>query len=76
MENWGQRNDRSHHSRLMAEVNDRIFELSQVHSEDAEFLCECSDVSCIETITLTLREYAVLKGQPDRPPLKLPGHPD
>jgi hypothetical protein len=67
------------HSRLLGEVNDRIFEvLSELGSEDGEdgeFLCECSNLSCIETIQLTLREYAVLKRQPDRPPLKLPGHP-
>ena len=66
---------RSLHSRLMAEVNDRIFEINALHSEDGEFLCECSNLSCIETIQLTLREYAVLKEEPDRPPLTLPGHP-
>jgi hypothetical protein len=71
----GQRTGRSQLSRLMAEVNDRIFEVGELHSEDGEFLCECNNPSCIETITLTLREYAMLRGQPDRSPLKLPGHP-
>ena len=65
------------HSVLMRAVNDRIFELlSEFGSEDGEFLCECSNADCIETIQLTLREYAALHAQPDRPPLKLPGHPD
>ena len=59
----------------MAEVNDRIFEISQLHSEDCEFVCECSNESCVDTLQLTLKEYAVLKAQPDRPLLKLPGHP-
>jgi hypothetical protein len=73
----GQTTGRSHHSRLIVEVNDRIFEiLSQLGSEDGEFLCECSNENCIETIQLTLREYAILKEKPERPPLKLSGHPD
>jgi hypothetical protein len=65
------------HSVLMRAVNDRIFEvLSEFGSEDGEFLCECSNANCIETIQLTLREYAALQAQPDRPTLKLSGHPD
>ena len=67
----------SRHSVLMRAVNDRIFEvLSEFGSEDGEFLCQCSNANCIETIQLTLREYAALQAQPDRPPLKLSGHPD
>ena len=65
------------HSVLMRAVNDRIFELlSEFGSEDGEFLCECGNADCIETIQLTLREYAALQAQPDRPPLKLSEHPD
>lgn len=81
MERPGNNAGQSPHSLLLAEVNDRIFEvLSELGGEDGEvedgeFLCECSDASCLETIQLTLREYAALKGQPDRPLLKLPGHP-
>ena len=67
----------SRHSVLMRAVNDRIFEvLSEFGSEDGEFLCQCSNANCIETIQLTLREYAALQAQPDCPPLKLSGHPD
>jgi hypothetical protein len=62
---------------LIRAVNDRIFKvLSELGSEDGEFLCECSDEGCIETIQLTLREYAALQAQPDRSLLKLPGHQD
>ena len=68
---------RSNHSLLLREVNDRVFELlSEMGSEDADFLCECSNEHCVETIHLTLREYAALPKAGDRPPLKLPGHPD
>ena len=78
MERPGQTTGRSNHSLLLGEVNDRILEvLSELGSEDGEageFFCECSDTSCTETIQLALREYAVVKEQPDRPPLKVPGH--
>ena len=72
-----QESKRSNLSLLMREVNDRVFELlSEMGSEDADFLCECSNEHCVETIHLTLREYAALPKAGDRPPLKLPGHPD
>ncbi len=73
----------SNQSLLMQEVNDRVFKLltedgplGQTGSEEGKFLCECSDEGCIETMQLTLREYAALQTTKDRPPLKLPGHPD
>jgi hypothetical protein len=67
---------RSRHSWLIQSVNDRIFAvLREIGSEEGEFLCECSNLSCIETIQLTLTEYAALQKEPDRPILKLPGHP-
>lgn len=63
------------HPQLMRLVNDRVFEiLRELGSEDGEFVCECSDEACIETIRLTLREYALLARE-DRPSLKLPTHP-
>ena len=68
---------RSRHSWMIQSVNDRIFDvLREIGSEDGEFLCECSNLSCIETIPLTLTEYAALQKEPGRPPLKVPGHPD
>jgi hypothetical protein len=48
--------------------------LREIDSEDGEFLCECSNLNCIETIHLALTEYAALQKDPERPPLKLPGH--
>lgn len=69
---------------LIREVNDRIFELlmsedrglkPEPERETAQFLCECSDGDCVETMPLTLREYAALQEAGDRPLLKLPGHP-
>ena len=65
------------HSQLIKGVNDRIFDvLREIGSEDGEFLCECSDETCVETIQLTVREYAALEEAEDRPPVKLAGHPD
>ena len=65
------------HPQLMRLVNDRVFEiLSELGSEDGEFVCECSDEACIDTIQLTLSEYAALRGREDTPSLKLPTHPD
>ena len=67
---------RSKNSLLMREVNDRVFELLREMDSDGEFVCECRDVGCFETIPLTRREYAALQKAEDRPPLKLAGHPD
>jgi hypothetical protein len=68
---------RSSHTRLMREVNDRIFELlSGMGIEDGEFLCECSDEGCFERIQLALRAYTASQEAEDRPPFKLAGHPD
>jgi hypothetical protein len=62
---------------MIQSVNDRVFDvLREIRSGDGEFLCECSNLSCVETIPLTLMEYAALQKDPYRPPLKLSGHPD
>jgi hypothetical protein len=61
--------------RLMREVNDRILEsLEGFGSEDGDFLCECGEESCAETIQLTLREYAALKARGDGEVLRSPTH--
>jgi len=68
---------RSRHSWIIQSVNDRVFEvLREIGSEDGEFLCECSNLSCLETIHLTLTQHAALQKDPYRPPLKLPSHRD
>ena len=60
---------------LMREVNDRIFEvLDELGSEDGDFLCECGEDACAETVQLTLREYAALKARGDGKHLWAPGH--
>lgn len=41
---------------LFREVNERIRELSAYETE-AEFLCECADVSCTRPITITMTKY-------------------
>jgi hypothetical protein len=51
---------------LMREVDDRIYEvLAQNGSEDGDFLCECGDGHCTESVQLTLREYAALRARED-----------
>jgi hypothetical protein len=68
----------SRNAQLMRELNERIVEiLREVGSEDgeiAQFLCECSNVTCFGTIDLTLQEYAALRAREEW--LKLPGHVD
>jgi hypothetical protein len=51
------------HSRMMQELNRRIYAMQrqETHLQDAdyaEFVCECEDEECTETVRLTLREYA------------------
>ena len=66
---------KSARSRLMPEVNDRIFDiLSDLGGEDGEFLCECEDETCVETIQMTLREYAALPGDTERTRLRAATH--
>lgn len=46
-------------AKLMREVNDRIHAvLADTKVEDGDFVCECDDAACLETVTITLREYA------------------
>lgn len=60
---------------LMREVNERIYEiLEEDGSEDGDFLCECGDEDCDETIQITLREYAALRKSSPPGALRSPGH--
>lgn len=64
------------HTLLTREVNDRVYDLlSELGGEEGEFLCECGDGTCSETLSLTLHEYAARRAQPERTPLKLSEHP-
>ena len=53
---------------LFREVNERI---QEVADQDAvELLCECTDTSCTETVTLTRAEYDAVRANPHRFPVK------
>ncbi len=53
---------------LFREVNERIQEIAD---EDAvELLCECTDTTCTETVTLTRAEYEAVRANPHRFPVK------
>jgi len=57
---------------LIRQVNERI---EQIAGEVAnfEFLCECANLDCIETVELSITEYESIRSSPDRFPVK-PGH--
>jgi len=60
------------HSKLMHEVNERIYDFRLgAGSEDGDFVCECDETACFETIQITLREY---RARPEGQPLLAPGH--
>ena len=63
------------HSARMRSVNEHTYAvLVDANSEDADFVCECEDAACFETIQLTLREYAALRPRSEDQPLLAPGH--
>jgi len=57
---------------VFREVNERIREVTSPPAE-AEFLCECAEVSCTEAVGMTLSEYEAVRKDP-RHFLVLPGH--
>ena len=63
---------------LFREVNERVREVVApllTAREEAEFLCECGDEACIETIRLDLEEYEAVRASPHRF-VMVPGHED
>jgi hypothetical protein len=62
---------------LFREVNERIVEITErdhvPRQERWDFVCECSDVGCVDTISLTPVEYEAIRLLPTRFPIK-PGH--
>ena len=63
------------HSARMQGVNEHSYAvLVDANSEDGDFVCECEDTECFETIQLTLREYAALRPRSQDRPLLAPGH--
>jgi hypothetical protein len=50
-------------------VNERIRGIAERHGSDPhkyEFLCECSDSSCVERVTLSLDEYEAVRADATR----------
>jgi predicted DNA-binding protein (UPF0251 family) len=61
---------------LFRDVNERIRGAAHDVPEDGhvyEFLCECSDVGCVERISLTIDEYEAIRSDSKRFVLA-PGH--
>ena len=52
---------------LFRRVNERLEEVNDAfHSvvDDAEFVCECASIDCVERIELTLADYEALRSVP------------
>jgi hypothetical protein len=59
---------------VFREVNERIAELAgEFDASSVEFVCECSDRSCTERVTVSLAAYEAVRAYPERF-LLLPGH--
>ena len=57
---------------LWREVNERIKALAAT-SGDMEFLCECANMDCTETISMSMAEYERIRSSPTHFPIKV-GH--
>jgi hypothetical protein len=57
---------------LFRDVNERIAELVE-ESWHPEFICECANLHCQETLELSLRDYESIRGSPIRFPVRV-GH--
>jgi hypothetical protein len=54
---------------VFRQINETIDLAALSHGPDHhryEFFCECSDLSCVERIGLTLEEYAFARAEPTR----------
>ena len=52
---------------LFRRVNERLEEVNEAFNtvvDDAEFVCECASIDCVERIELTLVEYEALRSVP------------
>ena len=57
---------------LCREVNERIESISETAGE-LQLLCECADLDCTETMTMSVAEYERIRGSAVRFPV-IPGH--
>jgi len=64
----------AHNQALMRDVNERIEEIVG-EAWNPEFLCECANLYCAETLELSMAEYEAIRSSPVRFPVK-PGHED
>jgi hypothetical protein len=62
----------AHNQALIRAVNERIEAIAE-DAANPEFLCECADSECVETIQLSIGEYETIRRSPVRFPVK-PGH--
>ena len=53
---------------LMREVNERIERLGD-DAANPEFLCECSNPDCIETLQLSIAEYESIRSSANSRPM-------
>ncbi len=54
---------------MFREVNERLRELGEgfsLVSEEAEFVCECADPSCVDRITMSLAAYEEVRADAKR----------
>lgn len=58
---------------IFREVNERLREIANTSAPLTEYLCECSDVGCIETIELDVGEYETVRTIP-KVFVIVPGH--
>jgi len=51
---------------LFRQVNNRVLDVADPFSAEdaADFLCECSDLECSETVSLTFEEYRSIRAEP------------
>lgn len=51
---------------LLRDINERIAAVATSWQADPpDFLCECSDPDCAETVNLSLREYEIIRSTPN-----------
>jgi len=61
---------------LFREVNERIEELNERFATQmplTDWICECADETCFQSVSLTVAEYEAIRAHPTRFPV-LPGH--
>ena len=61
---------------VFREVNERVRETQEtfvIGSDEAEFVCECGDATCVQRIRMTVPEYEELRSDPAHFAI-VPGH--